>query len=171
VADVFLASLAISISFKTSALPKRSNRYIKVDCYGGFNQRWRDLCDGVDIACLPNETLVLLNFEVAAHWNDTSGFADDIILSRDYLGINLSQISLLETSFFSIKCWEYMTIQVNERSMVPMNCALTQYAWHLTKGGQGGKYKTMVLMGMMWQVVGNCARNACMVDRWNGGFN
>lgn len=36
----------------------------------------RDLCDGVGIARLLNATLVLPKFEVAAYWNESSGFAD-----------------------------------------------------------------------------------------------
>lgn len=63
-------------------LPEKSNGYIKVECYGGLNQMRRDLCDGVGIARLLNATLVLPNFEVAAYWNDTSGFAD--IFDVDY---------------------------------------------------------------------------------------
>ncbi|XP_041016982.1 O-fucosyltransferase 13 isoform X3 [Juglans microcarpa x Juglans regia] len=53
-----------------------SNGYIRVDCYGGLNQMRRDLCDGVGIARLLNATLVLPKFEVAAYWNESSGFAD-----------------------------------------------------------------------------------------------
>lgn len=66
----------------TAALPVKSNGYIKVDCYGGLNQMRRDLCDGVGIARLLNATLVLPDFEVAAYWNDTSGFAD--VFDVDY---------------------------------------------------------------------------------------
>ncbi|KAM6585919.1 hypothetical protein CsatB_012921 [Cannabis sativa] len=58
------------------ALPAQSNGYIRVDCYGGLNQMRRDLCDGVGIARLLNATLVLPKFEVAAYWNESSGFAD-----------------------------------------------------------------------------------------------
>ncbi|KAL3374982.1 hypothetical protein AABB24_006468 [Solanum stoloniferum] len=36
----------------------------------------RDLCDGVGIARLLNATLVLPKFEVAAYWNESSGFED-----------------------------------------------------------------------------------------------
>lgn len=36
----------------------------------------RDLCDGVGVARLLNATLVLPKFEVAAYWNESSGFAD-----------------------------------------------------------------------------------------------
>ncbi|XP_007023863.2 PREDICTED: uncharacterized protein At1g04910 isoform X2 [Theobroma cacao] len=36
----------------------------------------RDFCDGVGIARLLNATLVLPKFEVAAYWNESSGFAD-----------------------------------------------------------------------------------------------
>ncbi|KAG7998013.1 hypothetical protein I3843_01G237100 [Carya illinoinensis] len=54
----------------------KSNGYIRVDCYGGLNQMRRDLCDGVGIARLLNATLVLPKFEVAAYWNESSGFAD-----------------------------------------------------------------------------------------------
>ncbi|XP_047321431.1 O-fucosyltransferase 13 isoform X2 [Impatiens glandulifera] len=42
----------------------------------------RDLCDGVGIARLLNATLVLPKFEVAAYWNESSGFAD--IFDVDY---------------------------------------------------------------------------------------
>lgn len=63
-------------------LTEKINGYIKVDCYGGLNQMRRDLCDGVGIARLLNATLVIPNFEVAAYWNDTSGFAD--IFDVDY---------------------------------------------------------------------------------------
>ncbi|XP_030927700.1 O-fucosyltransferase 13 isoform X2 [Quercus lobata] len=59
-----------------SALPLENNGYIRVDCYGGLNQMRRDLCDGVGIAHLLNATLVLPKFEVAAYWNESSGFAD-----------------------------------------------------------------------------------------------
>ncbi|KAL4607702.1 hypothetical protein ACB092_09G194100 [Castanea dentata] len=59
-----------------SALPLENNGYIRVDCYGGLNQMRRDLCDGVGIARLLNATLVLPKFEVAAYWNESSGFAD-----------------------------------------------------------------------------------------------
>ncbi|XP_062154068.1 O-fucosyltransferase 13 isoform X1 [Alnus glutinosa] len=59
-----------------NALPVKSNGYIRVDCYGGLNQMRRDLCDGVGIARLLNATLVLPKFEVAAYWNESSGFAD-----------------------------------------------------------------------------------------------
>ncbi|XP_031504814.1 O-fucosyltransferase 13 isoform X3 [Nymphaea colorata] len=40
------------------------------------------LCDGVGIARLLNATLVLPKFEVAAYWNETSGFSD--IFDVDY---------------------------------------------------------------------------------------
>lgn len=36
----------------------------------------RDLCDGVGIARLLNATLVLPKFEVAAYWDESSGFTD-----------------------------------------------------------------------------------------------
>ncbi|XVE52182.1 hypothetical protein DITRI_Ditri02bG0102400 [Diplodiscus trichospermus] len=36
----------------------------------------RDFCDGIGIARLLNATLVLPKFEVAAYWNESSGFAD-----------------------------------------------------------------------------------------------
>lgn len=53
-----------------------------MDCYGGLNQMRRDLCDGVGIARLLNATLVLPKFEVAAYWNESSGFAD--VFDVDY---------------------------------------------------------------------------------------
>ncbi|CAN4088489.1 unnamed protein product [Withania somnifera] len=59
-----------------NVLPARTNGYIRVDCYGGLNQMRRDLCDGVGIARLLNATLVLPKFEVAAYWNESSGFED-----------------------------------------------------------------------------------------------
>lgn len=59
-----------------TALPAKNNGYIRVDCYGGLNQMRRDFCDGVGIARLLNATLVLPKFEVAAYWNESSGFAD-----------------------------------------------------------------------------------------------
>ncbi|CAO2815273.1 unnamed protein product [Amaranthus hypochondriacus] len=61
---------------KPAALPVKTNGYIRVDCYGGLNQLRRDFCDGVGIARLLNATLVLPKFEVAAYWNESSGFAD-----------------------------------------------------------------------------------------------
>ncbi|KAL2926147.1 O-fucosyltransferase 13 [Bienertia sinuspersici] len=61
---------------KPPALPGKTNGYIRVDCYGGLNQMRRDFCDGVGIARLLNATLVLPKFEVAAYWNESSGFAD-----------------------------------------------------------------------------------------------
>lgn len=42
----------------------------------------RDFCDGVGIARLLNATLVLPKFEVAAYWNESSGFAD--VFDVDY---------------------------------------------------------------------------------------
>lgn len=42
----------------------------------------RDFCDGVGIARLLNATIVLPKFEVAAYWNESSGFAD--IFDVDY---------------------------------------------------------------------------------------
>ncbi|XP_015871306.1 O-fucosyltransferase 13 isoform X2 [Ziziphus jujuba] len=42
----------------------------------------RDLCDGVGIARLLNATLVLPKFEVAAYWNESSGFTD--VFDVDY---------------------------------------------------------------------------------------
>ncbi|KAA8541901.1 hypothetical protein F0562_023053 [Nyssa sinensis] len=65
-----------------TALPAESNGYIRVDCYGGLNQMRRDLCDGVGVARLLNGTLVLPKFEVAAYWNESSGFAD--VFDVDY---------------------------------------------------------------------------------------
>ncbi|KAJ4847187.1 O-fucosyltransferase 13 [Turnera subulata] len=65
-----------------TALPAKSNGYIRVDCYGGLNQMRRDFCDGVGIARLLNATLVLPKFEVAAYWNESSGFAD--VFDVDY---------------------------------------------------------------------------------------
>ncbi|XP_055825839.1 O-fucosyltransferase 13 isoform X1 [Solanum dulcamara] len=61
---------------RTNALPAQANGYVRVDCYGGLNQMRRDLCDGVGIARLLNATLVLPKFEVAAYWNESSGFED-----------------------------------------------------------------------------------------------
>ncbi|KAK8292713.1 hypothetical protein V6Z12_D06G139100 [Gossypium hirsutum] len=63
-------------------LPAKSNGYIRVDCYGGLNQMRRDFCDGVGIARLLNSTLVLPKFEVAAYWNESSGFSD--VFDADY---------------------------------------------------------------------------------------
>ncbi|KAI6689961.1 hypothetical protein NL676_026789 [Syzygium grande] len=65
-----------------TALPEKSNGYIRIDCYGGLNQMRRDLCDGVGIARLLNATLVMPKFEVAAYWNESSGFAD--VFDVDY---------------------------------------------------------------------------------------
>ncbi|XP_076884472.1 O-fucosyltransferase 13-like isoform X1 [Bidens hawaiensis] len=65
-----------------TALPAETNGYIRVDCYGGLNQMRRDLCDGVGVARLLNATLVLPKFEVAAYWNESSGFAD--VFDVDY---------------------------------------------------------------------------------------
>lgn len=62
--------------------PPTSNGYVRVDCFGGLNQMRRDLCDGVGIARLLNATLVLPKFEVAAYWNESSGFAD--VFDVDY---------------------------------------------------------------------------------------
>ncbi|XP_020261194.1 uncharacterized protein At1g04910-like isoform X2 [Asparagus officinalis] len=42
----------------------------------------RDLCDGIGIARLLNATLVLPKFEVAAYWNESSGFVD--VFDVDY---------------------------------------------------------------------------------------
>lgn len=42
----------------------------------------RDFCDGVGVARLLNATLVLPKFEVAAYWNESSGFAD--VFDVDY---------------------------------------------------------------------------------------
>ncbi|KAL4309323.1 hypothetical protein GQ457_01G039630 [Hibiscus cannabinus] len=66
----------------STPLPSKSNGYIRVDCYGGLNQMRRDFCDGVGIARLLNATLVLPKFEVAAYWNESSGFAD--VFDVDY---------------------------------------------------------------------------------------
>ncbi|XP_042506486.1 O-fucosyltransferase 13 isoform X2 [Macadamia integrifolia] len=66
----------------STALPAESNGYMRVDCYGGLNQMRRDFCDGVGIARLLNATLVLPKFEVAAYWNESSGFAD--VFDVDY---------------------------------------------------------------------------------------
>ncbi|EPS71141.1 hypothetical protein M569_03616, partial [Genlisea aurea] len=56
--------------------PVKTNGYIRLDCYGGLNQMRRDFCDGVGIARLLNATLVIPKFEVAAYWNESSGFED-----------------------------------------------------------------------------------------------
>ncbi|XBI09680.1 O-fucosyltransferase 13 isoform X2 [Aegilops tauschii subsp. strangulata] len=56
--------------------PSTRNGYIRIDCYGGLNQLRRDLCDGIAVARLLNATMVLPKFEVAAYWNESSGFAD-----------------------------------------------------------------------------------------------
>ncbi|XBI37778.1 hypothetical protein VPH35_123002 [Triticum aestivum] len=58
------------------AAPSTRNGYIRIDCYGGLNQLRRDLCDGIAVARLLNATMVLPKFEVAAYWNESSGFAD-----------------------------------------------------------------------------------------------
>ncbi|KAF3450867.1 hypothetical protein FNV43_RR06956 [Rhamnella rubrinervis] len=71
-----------------TALPAKSNGYIRVDCYGGLNQMRRDLCDGVGVARLLNATLVLPKFEVAAYWNESSGFTD--VFDVDYFIQQLS---------------------------------------------------------------------------------
>ncbi|CAN7001160.1 unnamed protein product [Brassica rapa subsp. trilocularis] len=63
-------------------LPAKSNGFIRIDCFGGLNQMRRDLCDGVGIARLLNATLVLPKFEVAAYWNESSGFGD--VFDVDY---------------------------------------------------------------------------------------
>uniref|UniRef100_A0A0E0AY85 O-fucosyltransferase family protein n=1 Tax=Oryza glumipatula TaxID=40148 RepID=A0A0E0AY85_9ORYZ len=62
--------------------PSRRNGYIRIDCYGGLNQLRRDLCDGIAVARLLNATMVLPKFEVAAYWNESSGFAD--VFDVDY---------------------------------------------------------------------------------------
>ncbi|CAM8877417.1 hypothetical protein QQ045_020376 [Rhodiola kirilowii] len=71
-----------SLEGHLTALPAETNGYIRVDCYGGLNQMRRDFCDGVGIARLLNATLVLPKFEVAAYWNESSGFAD--VFDVDY---------------------------------------------------------------------------------------
>ncbi|XVF86481.1 hypothetical protein PTKIN_Ptkin18bG0043800 [Pterospermum kingtungense] len=48
----------------------------------------RDFCDGVGIARLLNATLVLPKFEVAAYWNESSGFAD--VFDVDYFIIQMN---------------------------------------------------------------------------------
>ncbi|KAJ4893726.1 O-fucosyltransferase family protein [Raphanus sativus] len=63
-------------------LPAKTNGYIRIDCFGGLNQMRRDLCDGVGIARILNATLVLPKFEVAAYWNESSGFGD--VFDVDY---------------------------------------------------------------------------------------
>ncbi|KAL6568060.1 O-fucosyltransferase 13 [Orobanche hederae] len=74
---VRMASLQLVASRASCcALPAKSNGYLRVDCYGGLNQMRRDFCDGVGIARLLNATLVLPKFEVAAYWNESSGFGD-----------------------------------------------------------------------------------------------
>ncbi|WOL17973.1 hypothetical protein Cni_G26766 [Canna indica] len=65
-----------------AALPAKTNGYIRVDCFGGLNQMRRDFCDGIGIARILNATLVLPKFEVAAYWNESSGFAD--VFDVDY---------------------------------------------------------------------------------------
>ncbi|KAJ6802914.1 uncharacterized protein M6B38_190625 [Iris pallida] len=67
---------------QAGAAAARSNGFIRVDCFGGLNQMRRDLCDGIGIARLLNATLVLPKFEVAAYWNESSGFAD--VFDVDY---------------------------------------------------------------------------------------
>ncbi|KAM0890363.1 hypothetical protein ACQ4PT_027154 [Festuca glaucescens] len=62
--------------------PPTRNGYIRIDCYGGLNQLRRDLCDGIAVARLLNATMVLPKFEVAAYWNESSGFAD--VFDVDY---------------------------------------------------------------------------------------
>ncbi|KAF0900011.1 hypothetical protein E2562_026252 [Oryza meyeriana var. granulata] len=62
--------------------PCRRNGYVRIDCYGGLNQLRRDLCDGLAVARLLNATMVLPKFEVAAYWNESSGFAD--VFDVDY---------------------------------------------------------------------------------------
>uniref|UniRef100_A0ACD5Y7U2 Uncharacterized protein n=1 Tax=Avena sativa TaxID=4498 RepID=A0ACD5Y7U2_AVESA len=62
--------------------PPTRNGYIRIDCYGGLNQLRRDLCDGIAVARLLNATMVLPRFEVAAYWNESSGFAD--VFDVDY---------------------------------------------------------------------------------------
>lgn len=62
--------------------PPMRNGYIRIDCYGGLNQLRRDLCDGIAVARLLNATMVLPKFEVAAYWNESSGFAD--VFDVDY---------------------------------------------------------------------------------------
>ena len=88
-------SLQTSALVFCSALPAKSNGFIRVDCFGGLNQMRRDvsvldqcfllsphkaiidhvtllqLCDGVGITRLLNATLVLPKFEVAAYWNES----------------------------------------------------------------------------------------------------
>ncbi|KAF9615125.1 hypothetical protein IFM89_022055, partial [Coptis chinensis] len=59
-------------------LPKLSNGFIRVDCYGGLNQMRRDLCDGIGVARLLNATLVLPKFEVAAYWNESSAIITSV---------------------------------------------------------------------------------------------
>jgi hypothetical protein len=77
-----LQTTALVFCSNPAALPAKTNGYIRVDCYGGLNQMRRDLCDGVGIARLLNATLVLPKFEVAAYWNESSGFAD--VFDVDY---------------------------------------------------------------------------------------
>ncbi|TVU04856.1 hypothetical protein EJB05_47994 [Eragrostis curvula] len=67
---------------KAMPAPSRRNGYIRIDCFGGLNQLRRDLCDGIGVARLLNATMVLPKFEVAAYWNESSGFAD--VFDVDY---------------------------------------------------------------------------------------
>ncbi|KAJ0006808.1 hypothetical protein Pint_30086 [Pistacia integerrima] len=75
-------SMSKQLEYIDDTLPAETNGYIRVDCYGGLNQMRRDLCDGVGVARLLNATLVLPKFEVAAYWNESSGFAD--VFDVDY---------------------------------------------------------------------------------------
>ncbi|XP_040371526.1 O-fucosyltransferase 13 isoform X2 [Rosa chinensis] len=76
-----------------TALPSKSNGFIRVDCYGGLNQMRRDLCDGVGIARLLNATLVLPKFEVAAYWNESRypQFAKAALCQACYSALRLTK--------------------------------------------------------------------------------
>ncbi|KAK6915024.1 GDP-fucose protein O-fucosyltransferase [Dillenia turbinata] len=89
-----------------------NNGYVRVDCYGGLNQMRRDLCDGVGIARLLNATLVLPKFEVAAYWNESSGFAD--VFDVDYFIHQLHGF---------IKVIKDLPSEIASKEPFPVNCS------------------------------------------------
>ncbi|GFZ07965.1 O-fucosyltransferase family protein [Actinidia rufa] len=95
-----------------TALPAESNGYIRVDCYGGLNQMRRDFCDGVGIARLLNATLVLPKFEVAAYWDESSGFAD--VFDVDYF---IQQMN----SF--VKIVKELPVEIASKEPFPVDCS------------------------------------------------
>ncbi|EPS72903.1 hypothetical protein M569_01846, partial [Genlisea aurea] len=120
----------IHFSYKSSALPDKSQGYIQVFLDGGLNQQRMGICDAVAVAKLLNATLVIPYLEVNSVWQDTSSFGDifDVDHFINVLKDDVSIVKELPTEYFwSTREYYATAIRANRVKAAPVHASANWY--------------------------------------------